>query len=162
MSTEIEGHSNVQRIVVKDSKQLQGIPIWVSDQPVLIEHGRIKFFLPEIGCMFDIPVKQSKGQGAYYVHDWKKLPNNVMKIMAWWIAQDQEFVESYHKAEELLVMYQNYQRNKKNKVTTSGDWAGRMSELRGLKLLFENPDAGDEFKLDYSRSRLLLSNGGKL
>lgn len=156
MSVTTEGHESVTRIVVKDDVMVQGMPVWKIDNAVMIENSRIVFYVKEFGCYFDIAVKQGKGQGAHYVREWEKLPNNLAKILSWWMDHDKEFIEDYHIAEKLLDEYKET-----NKIS-SGNWAARMSELRGLGLLFPNPGAKDQFKLDYTRTRTLLSNGGKL
>ena len=145
----VEGLELVQRIVVQDKVTVHGMPVWKIDNAVIIENSRIIFYIKEFGCFFDVAVKQGKGQGAHYVRHWTKLPKNVMKLLAWWIAQDQDFIESYHIHESLLEKY------KESVKITSGDFAGRM-------LLFKNPDKPDEFKLDYTKTRELLGKNGDL
>ena len=135
---------------------VEGLPIWRIDDAVLIENSRIMFYVKEFGCYFDIAVKQGKGQGAYYVREWTKLPNNIKKLLEWWIDHDQEYVEAYHRAEDLLNDYKQF------KKITSGDFAGRMSELRGLRYLFPNPSKLDEFKLDHVKVKQVLENNGLL
>ena len=135
---------------------VEGLPIWRIDDAVLIENSRIVFYVKEFGCYFDIAVKQGKGQGAYYVREWTKLPNNIKKLLEWWLDHDQEYVEAYHRAEDLLNDYKEF------KKITSGDFAGRMSELRGLRYLFPNPSKLDEFKLDYVKVKQVLENNGLL
>jgi hypothetical protein len=152
----IEGHETLQRIVAKDTVLVNGLPIWRIDDAVLIENSRIVFYVKEFGCYFDIAVKQGKGQGAYYVREWTKLPNNIKKLLEWWLDHDQEYVEAYHRAEDLLNDYKEF------KKITSGDFAGRMSELRGLRYLFPNPSKLDEFKLDYVKVKQVLENNGLL
>mgnify|MGYP006160451949 FL=1 len=152
----IEGHETLQRIVAKDTVMVEGLPIWRIDDAVLIENSRIVFYVKEFGCYFDIAVKQGKGQGAYYVREWTKLPNNIKKLLEWWLDHDQEYVEAYHRAEDLLNDYKEF------KKITSGDFAGRMSELRGLRYLFPNPSKLDEFKLDYVKVKQVLENNGLL
>tara|TARA_B110000914_G_C15359046_1_gene397589 strand:+ start:345 stop:824 length:480 start_codon:yes stop_codon:yes gene_type:complete len=152
----IEGHETLQRIVAKDTVLVNGLPIWRIDDAVLIENSRIVFYVKEFGCYFDIAVKQGKGQGAYYVREWTKLPNNIKKLLEWWLDHDQEYVEAYHRAEDLLNDYKQF------KKITSGDFAGRMSELRGLRYLFPNPSKLDEFKLDYVKVKQVLENNGLL
>ena len=152
----IEGHETLQRIVAKDTVLVNGLPIWRIDNAVLIENSRIIFYVKEFGCYFDIAVKQGKGQGAYYVREWTKLPNNIKKLLEWWLDHDQEYVEAYHRAEDLLNDYKEF------KKITSGDFAGRMSELRGLRYLFPNPSKLDEFKLDYVKVKQVLENNGLL
>ena len=152
----IEGHETLQRIVAKDTVLVNGLPIWRIDNAVLIENSRIIFYVKEFGCYFDIAVKQGKGQGAYYVREWTKLPNNIKKLLEWWLDHDQEYVEAYHRAEDLLNDYKQF------KKITSGDFAGRMSELRGLRYLFPNPSKLDEFKLDYVKVKQVLENNGLL
>ena len=133
-----------------------GLPIWRIDDAVLIENSRIMFYVKEFGFYFDIAVKQGKGQGAYYVREWTKLPNNIKKLLEWWLDHDQEYVEAYHRAEDLLNDYKQF------KKITSGDFAGRMSELRGLRYLFPNPSKLDEFKLDHVKVKQVLENNGLL
>lgn len=152
----IEGHETVQRIVSSDTVMINGLPVWRIDDAVLIENSRIMLYVKEFGCYFDIAVKQGKGQGAYYVRTWTKLPRNIMKLLQWWLDQDNEFKESYHKAEDIFNTYKQFTR------ITSGDLAGRMSELRGLRYIFPNPDRPDEFKLDYSKAQEILDNDGLL
>jgi len=152
----IEGHETLQRIVAKDTVMVEGLPIWRIDDAVLIENSRIVFYVKEFGCYFDIAVKQGKGQGAYYVREWTKLPNNIKKLLEWWLDHDQEYVEAYHRAEDLLNDYKQF------KKITSGDFAGRMSELRGLRYLFPNPSKLDEFKLDHVKVKQVLENNGLL
>ena len=152
----IEGHETLQRIVAKDTVLVNGLPIWRIDNAVLIENSRIIFYVKEFGCYFDIAVKQGKGQGAYYVREWTKLPNNIKKLLEWWLDHDQEYVEAYHRAEDLLNDYKEF------KKITSGDFAGRMSELRGLHYLFPNPTKLDEFKLDFAKVKEVLENNGLL
>jgi hypothetical protein len=152
----IEGHETLQRIVAKDTVMVEGLPIWRIDDAVLIENSRIMFYVKEFGCYFDIAVKQGKGQGAYYVREWTKLPNNIKKLLEWWLDHDQEYVEAYHRAEDLLNDYKQF------KKITSGDFAGRMSELRGLRYLFPNPSKLDEFKLDHVKVKQVLENNGLL
>ena len=135
---------------------VEGLPIWRIDDAVLIENSRIMFYVKEFGCYFDIAVKQGKGQGAYYVREWTKLPNNIKKLLEWWLDHDQEYVEAYHRAEDLLNDYKQF------KKITSGDFAGRMSELRGLRYLFPNPSKLDEFKLDHVKVKQVLENNGLL
>ena len=135
---------------------VEGLPIWRIDDAVLIENSRIMFYVKEFGCYFDIAVKQGKGQGAYYVREWTKLPNNIKKLLEWWLDHDQEYVEAYHRAEDLLNDYKQF------KKITSGDFAGRMSELRGLRYLFPNPSKLDEFKIDYVKVKQVLENNGLL
>lgn len=135
---------------------VEGLPIWRIDDAVLIENSRIVFYVKEFGCYFDIAVKQGKGQGAYYVREWTKLPNNIKKLLEWWLDHDQEYVEAYHRAEDLLNDYKQF------KKITSGDFAGRMSELRGLRYLFPNPSKLDEFKLDHVKVKQVLENNGLL
>ena len=135
---------------------VEGLPIWRIDDAVLIENSRIMFYVKEFGCYFDIAVKQGKGQGAYYVREWTKLPNNIKKLLEWWLDHDQEYVEAYHRAEDLLNDYKQF------KKITSGDFAGRMSELRGLRYLFPNPSKLDEFKLDHVEVKQVLENNGLL
>ena len=152
----IEGHETLQRIVAKDTVLVNGLPIWRIDDAVLIENSRIVFYVKEFGCYFDIAVKQGKGQGAYYVREWTKLPNNIKKLLEWWLDHDQDYVEAYHRAEDLLNDYKEF------KKITSGDFAGRMSELRGLRYLFPNPSKLDEFKLDHVKVKQVLENNGLL
>ena len=152
----IEGHETLQRIVAKDTVLVNGLPIWRLDDAVLIENSRIVFYVKEFGCYFDIAVKQGKGQGAYYVREWTKLPNNIKKLLEWWLDHDQDYVEAYHRAEDLLNDYKEF------KKITSGDFAGRMSELRGLRYLFPNPSKLDEFKLDHVKVKQVLENNGLL
>ena len=152
----IEGHETLQRIVAKDTVMVEGLPIWRIDDAVLIENSRIVFYVKEFGCYFDIAVKQGKGQGAYYVREWTKLPNNIKKLLEWWLDHDQDYVEAYHRAEDLLNDYKEF------KKITSGDFAGRMSELRGLRYLFPNPSKLDEFKLDHVKVKQVLENNGLL
>ena len=152
----IEGHETLQRIVAKDTVLVNGLPIWRIDNAVLIENSRIIFYVKEFGCYFDIAVKQGKGQGAYYVREWTKLPNNIKKLLEWWLDHDQDYVEAYHRAEDLLNDYKEF------KKITSGDFAGRMSELRGLRYLFPNPSKLDEFKLDHVKVKQVLENNGLL
>jgi len=135
---------------------VEGLPIWRIDDAVLIENSRIVFYVKEFGCYFDIAVKQGKGQGAYYVREWTKLPNNIKKLLEWWLDHDQDYVEAYHRAEDLLNDYKEF------KKITSGDFAGRMSELRGLRYLFPNPSKLDEFKLDHVKVKQVLENNGLL
>ena len=135
---------------------VEGLPIWRIDDAVLIENSRIVFYVKEFGCYFDIAVKQGKGQGAYYVREWTKLPNNIKKLLEWWLDHDQDYVEAYHRAEDLLNDYKQF------KKITSGDFAGRMSELRGLRYLFPNPSKLDEFKLDHVKVKQVLENNGLL
>ena len=152
----IEGNETLQRIVAKDTVLVNGLPIWRIDNAVLIENSRIIFYVKDFGCYFDIAVRQGKGQGAYYVREWTKLPNNIKKLLEWWLDHDQEYVEAYHRAEDLLNDYKQF------KKITSGDFAGRMSELRGLRYLFPNPSKLDEFKLDYVKVKQVLENNGLL
>ena len=154
--TTIEGHETVQRIVATDHVLINGLPIWRIDEAVPIENSRILLYVKEFGCYFDIAVKQMKGQGASYVREWKKLPKPNQRLLGWWLDQGQDFYESYHRAENLLMLYQDF------KKTTSGDFAGRISELRGLGLLYPHPDKSDEFKLDYDRARKILEDDGIL
>lgn len=152
----IEGNETLQRIVAKDTVLVNGLPIWRIDNAVLIENSRIIFYVKDFGCYFDIAVRQGKGQGAYYVREWTKLPNNIKKLLEWWLDHDQDYVEAYHRAEDLLNDYKQF------KKITSGDFAGRMSELRGLRYLFPNPSKLDEFKLDYVKVKQVLENNGLL
>jgi hypothetical protein len=152
----IEGNETLQRIVAKDTVLVNGLPIWRIDNAVLIENSRIIFYVKDFGCYFDIAVRQGKGQGAYYVREWTKLPNNIKKLLEWWLDHDQEYVEAYHRAEDLLNDYKQF------KKITSGDFAGRMSELRGLRYLFPNPSKLDEFKLDHVKVKQVLENNGLL
>jgi hypothetical protein len=152
----IEGHETLQRIVVRDTVLVNGLPIWKIDNAVLIENSRIKFYVKEFGCYFDIAVKQGKGQGAYYVREWTKLPKNIKKLLNWWLDQDQDYLEAYHRAEDILTKYKEFTK------ITSGDFAGRMSELRGLHYLFPNPTKPDEFKLDYAKVKEILDNDGMM
>ena len=152
----IEGNETLQRIVAKDTVLVNGLPIWRIDNAVLIENSRIIFYVKDFGCYFDIAVRQGKGQGAYYVREWTKLPNNIKKLLEWWLDHDQDYVEAYHRAEDLLNDYKQF------KKITSGDFAGRMSELRGLRYLFPNPSKLDEFKLDHVKVKQVLENNGLL
>lgn len=156
MSSIEEGTESIRRIAVADDVLVHGLPVWKIDNAVPIENSRILLYVKEFGCYLDIAVKQVKGKGAHYVRDWDKLKGNLAKLLSWWIDHDDEFIQEYHKAEELLVLYQEFTK------ITSGDFAGRISELRGLGLLFAHPDNKDQFKLDYTRVRTILSNGGKL
>jgi len=151
-----EGLETFGRVTVKNGIPVEGKVVWVINEAVPIINGRIKFYSKEFDSVFDIPVIQQKGQGVYYVHEWTKLNRGCLQIITWWIEQGEEFYEEYHTAENILNKY------KESKSISSGSFAGRISELRGLRLLFQSSDNSDMFKLDWSRAKEIINKGGAL
>jgi len=151
-----EGLDTFQRVTVKNGVPVAGKVIWIVNESVPIIDGRIQFYSRELDVIFDIPVKQMKGQGTYYSKKWEKLPKQNLEVVTWWIEQGVEFYENYHTYEELLTLI------KAQLSISTGAFQGRISELRGLKLLFTDPKKKDHFKLDWSRAKEIISNDGKL
>lgn len=156
MSSETEGHESITRVTVKDDVVIQGMPVWRVEEAVPIINSRITIYIHQFGCYIDVPVVQQKGQGAYYVHTWTKLNKGCLEMINWWINQGQDYYEDYHGHEAILETYGQ------TKAISSGSFAGRMSELRGLGLLFPSPDKKDMFKLDWARAKSLIQAGGVL
>ena len=156
MSSEVEGHENITRVTVKDDVMIHGVQMWRVEQNVPIINSRILVYIKQFECYFDIPVTQQKGQGAYYVRDWIKLNKGCLELITWWIEQGQDFYEDYHIAEKIFETY------RQTKTISSGSFAGRISELRGLGLLFPSHNKKDVFKLDWSRANDLIGRGGVL
>ena len=156
MEENTEGLDVFQRVTVKNGVPVAGKVIWIVDESVSIIDGRIKFYCRELDCIFDIPVKQMKGQGTYYSKSWKKLPKQNLDVLTWWIEQGSEYYETYHGYEDLLTLI------KAQLSISTGAFQGRISELRGLKLLFQDPDKKDHWKLDWSRAKEIIANDGKL
>lgn len=156
MSEEVEGTENITRVTVKDDVLVDGMPIWRVEEAVPIINSRIVIFIKQFGCYIDVPVVQQKGQGAYYVHAWKKLNKGCLSLITWWIDQGQDYYEDYHGHEDIFDSY------RQTKTISTGGFAGRMSELRGLGLLFPSENKKDVFKLDWSRAKKLIENNGEL
>lgn len=156
MSEEVEGTENITRVSVKDDVLIEGLPVWRVEEAVPIINSRIMIYIHQFGCYIDVPVVQQKGQGAYYVREWTKLNKGCLELITWWIEQGKEFYEDYHIAENIFDTY------RQTKAISSGSFAGRISELRGLGLLYPSENKKDVFKLDWSRAKGLIERGGKL
>lgn len=120
-------------------------------RPVPIIEGRVRFFVKEINCIIDAPVRQIKTRkGTYYADKFKKPIKSHTKIICYLLEEYEKHGQYSFKPEKLQKYLNKWLRKKKQKTLTVGGVVGRCSELARLKILI--PAAYSYFKLDYKKA----------
>lgn len=138
------------------STHQDGKIVWTIIEPVVTHDGGIFFYDEKLQCYFDIKIKQTKGEGAYYYESVKKPDSDhieIMKMMQFLKAQNRTW-----KQQELfnqLKLYHNtFGIKKEIKISP---FLGRLSEFVRKKIIVLDKDS--HYKINHQYISKILESG---
>lgn len=143
--------------VVSSVAQMQDLdkPLFIIDDPIPIIDGHITFFDKKLDCFFQIRVRRTTGQGAYYADEILEPNQDHIEIMRMLkgLMQDQEYT-TQNFFDHLRLYRSTHEDKRQAKYKPFG---ARISELlrKGVIILQKN----DKYTINFPYIKEILVNG---